>query len=102
LALHHSLAVVGCVALSTETLEYRCLGLLDLEDQRVGLVSTYEQRHPAARSYAADADDLTSQVDEAIFAEQAAPVLAERPPPEPIFALLGSQVGGIVTKRSKA
>ena len=69
-----------------ERLGHRVLGLLDLEHQRVALVPTDEQGHPAAGPDRADADHLAGQVDELIageqvltFAGQGHPVLDQGP-----------------------
>ena len=43
LTLDHPLAVVGVAALVEERLEHRCLGLLHLQEERVGVVPADQQ-----------------------------------------------------------
>ena len=62
LTLDDPLAVVGELALSQERLEHRRLRLLELQEQRIGLVAAGQEHDPRPRADAADADDLARRV----------------------------------------
>jgi hypothetical protein len=66
------MAVVAELARVEERLEDRRLGLLDLEDERIVIVASEEQRDPAAGADRADTDGLAGQVDVAKAVEQTA------------------------------
>ena len=72
LALHDALSVVGVPALARVRLEHRRLRLLDLEEQRVGVVLAQHEHDPAPGTDAPDPDDLAGEVDEAIALQEAA------------------------------
>ena len=78
LALDDPLAVVGEPAPPGVRLEHRRLGLLDLEEQRVGVVASEHQRDPAPGADAADPDDLAGEVDQPVRLEQVAAVGLQR------------------------
>ena len=71
---HHPLPVVGEAAPARIGLEHRRLGLLDLEEQRVGVVATEHERDPAPGPDAPDPDDLAGEVDEPVALEQVAAI----------------------------
>ncbi len=82
-----AVAAVVVLAVAEERLEHRGLSLLDLQEERVGVVTAEEQRDPGSRADAADPDDLAGEVDEVVLLEQAAavgregaPVVAEHAP----------------------
>ncbi len=76
----HPLALVGVLAGADEAAEHRRLGLLDLQEQRIGLVPAEHQGYPAPGADAADAHDLTGQVGEFELLEQVLPVGLQRAP----------------------
>ena len=80
LAVHHPLALVVVPAGPGEPGEHRFLGLLDLEEQRVGLVTAQHQDDPAAGAHAAHADHLAGHVGELVLLEQHPAVRLQRPP----------------------
>jgi hypothetical protein len=60
--------------------EDRARRLLDLEEQRILLVATHQQRDVRARADAADPDDLPRRVDELEPLEQPPPVVLQGRP----------------------
>ena len=76
----HPLAHVGVLAGSHEPAEHRRLGLLDLQEQRIGLVAAEHQHDPAAGPDAADADDLAGHVGVLVLLQQVPAVGFQRPP----------------------
>ena len=87
LALDDPLAVVVEGALAEERLEHRCLRLLELQEQRIALVTAEHQHDPGARPDAADADDLPRRVDVAEALEQLPAVGRQGAPVGPDGAL---------------
>ena len=85
--LHDALPVVGEAAPACVRLEHRRLGLLDLEEQRVGVVATEHEGDPAPGPDAPDPDDLPGEVDEPVALEQVAAIGLQRAPvhPDPVF-----------------
>ena len=72
-----------CVGVRTrleEPLEDGGLGLLDLEEERIVVAGSLEQRHERRQPDAADADDLERRVDDPVAIEQDATVLLEALP----------------------
>ena len=69
LALDHPLALLGIDALAGIGLQYRRVGLLDLQEERV-VGDRRHQRHRAQGADAADADDLDRRIHQAIAVEQ--------------------------------
>ena len=59
-------------ARAEERLEHRRLGLLELQEQRIGVVAAEHEHDPGARSHAAHPDDLPGGIDVAEPLEQAA------------------------------
>src|ERR1700733_1788815 len=80
LARDHPLAHVGELAGAEEPAEHRLLGLLDLEEQRIRLITSEHQHDPAPRPDTANADDLPGHVNELILLDQVPPVGRQRPP----------------------
>src|SRR5262249_18648007 len=80
LTLDHALAVVRELALAHERLEHRRLRLLRLQEQRIAAVAPEQEYDPRPRPDAADADDLTGEVDHAVPLDQLAAVAGERTP----------------------
>ena len=78
LAGDHPLTVVLELARAEELLEHRCLGLLQLQEQRILAVAAEQQRDPGAGADAAHADDLAREVGQPELLEQHAPVVLER------------------------
>ena len=74
----HSLAVGWVAAGPDEVLEHRRLGLLGLQEQRVGVVAAEEQHDPRSRADAAHAHDLAGRVDQAEVLQEVAAVALER------------------------
>src|SRR4051794_25454833 len=74
LSFDDSLPVVGEPAAAGMWLQHGVLGLLHLQEERVGVVAAEEQRDPAPRADAADAHDLAGEVDQPIALEQTAAV----------------------------
>ena len=72
LPVDHPLPAVGVLAFGEVSLEHRPLGLLDLEHERVGVVSADKQPDPGPGADAADADDLAGDVHEPVLVEQIA------------------------------
>ena len=70
--------MVGVPALADKRREDRRGGLLGLEDERVLLVAPLQNEHVTARTDAADADHLESEVHEAVALQEVAPVLGHR------------------------
>jgi hypothetical protein len=66
-------------ALAKERLEHRRLRLLDLQEQRIGLVAAEHEHDPGARADAAHADHLARRVRIPIPLEQPPAVGAEGP-----------------------
>ena len=62
LALDDALAVACVLALAEEWLEHRGLRLLELEEQRIVVVTAEHQHDPRARADAAHTDDLAGRV----------------------------------------
>src|SRR5205823_5612840 len=75
-----ALSAIAVFALADELLQHGGLCFLDLQEQRVLIVAAEEERDPGARADAADADDLSRQVDEPELFEQVAAVRLQRPP----------------------
>ena len=81
--LHHPLPLDDALpvllepALAEERLEHRLLRLLELEEQRIGVVAAHEEQDPGAGPNAADADDLARRVDVPVALQQLAPVLRQ-------------------------
>ena len=67
-------------ALAEERFEHRRLGLLELEDERVGVVAADQDEDVGAGADAADADDLPRAVDVAVALDEPPPVARQRPP----------------------
>src|SRR5262249_47644520 len=80
LTLDDALAVVGVLALADERLEHRGLCLLGLEEQGVVSVTAEQEHDPGPRADAADAYDLTGEVDDPVALDQLAPVPGEGAP----------------------
>ena len=78
LALDHPLAVLREHALAEERLEHRCFRLLDLEEERSGLVAAEPEHDVGARPDAAHADDLACRVHVAETLEQPPAVAGQR------------------------
>ena len=84
--LHHALpfddalTVLAVRALSEERFEHRWLCLLELEEERIGLIAARQEQDPGAGAHAADPDDLTGGVDVSIALEQMPPVMRQRAP----------------------
>ena len=78
LALHDPLTVVGVVTRSNVPLEHARLGLLHLEEQRRTVVVVHEQQDRAVRADAADADHLSSDVDDLVALQQPTALRRER------------------------
>ena len=57
-------------ARAEEGLEHRCLRLLELQKQRIGVVAAEQKHDPGARSDAAHPDDLAGGIDVAEALEQ--------------------------------
>ena len=74
---HDTLAVLVEAALPAETLEYRLLCFLDLQNQRIVAVGAFHHDDECARSDAADADDFHSDVDAAVLFDELARVGGE-------------------------
>ena len=74
LSLDDAFAVVRVRAHARIRLEYRRLGLLDLQEQRISVVASDEQRHERAGADAPDTDDLSCQVDVAVRLEELPPI----------------------------
>src|SRR3954452_13351403 len=62
LALHDALTLVLVAARAGERLEHRGLRLLELEEQRILIVTAQEQDDPRPRANAAHTDDLAGEV----------------------------------------
>ena len=67
---HHPLAVVWIDALARIRFEHRRFGFLDLEEQWILSISSFEQHDVAARPNTADADNLSSDVHRGVLLEQ--------------------------------
>ena len=80
LADHHALTVVGVLARAERVLEHRRLRLLDLEKQRVCLVTPEQQSDPGPGAHASHAHHLAGKVGHGELLEQLAPVIVERLP----------------------
>ena len=80
LAFHDPLSVVGVPALARVRLEHRRFRLLDLEEQRVGVVLAQHQRDPAPGADAADPDDLPGEVDQPIALQEMSPIRLQAVP----------------------
>ena len=74
LAFDDALAMVAVLAAAAVRLQHRGIGLLDLQEERVGVVLAEHEEDPAAGADAAHADDLARQVDHPVALEQVAPV----------------------------
>ena len=79
LAVHDPFAMGSAVAAPDELLEHRGLGLLGLQEQRIGVVAAEHQHDPRPGADAADADDLAGHVGQAEVLEQVAAVARQRP-----------------------
>ena len=71
--------VVRVGALADVRLEHGRLRFLDLEEERIALVASEQQRDPAPGPDAADADDLAGDVDELELLEEVATIGLEAP-----------------------
>ena len=71
--------MVGELASAEHGLEHGRARLLDLEEQRVSIVSPEHQHDPAAGADTPDTDDLSGQVDVTEALQQLAPVPLQRP-----------------------
>ena len=78
LALDHSFAGLAVAALRQVVLQHRRGRLLDLQEQRVVLVSTLQQHDERPRPDAADAHDLAGHVDDLEPLEQVAAIVLQR------------------------
>ncbi len=78
LAGHDPLPMVAEPALGEVPFEHGALGLLHLEEERIGVVATCEQRDEATRADAPDADHLPRQVDELVLLQEMLAVVLER------------------------
>src|SRR6476659_2293353 len=79
LPLDYALPVLDELALAEKRFEHRCLRLLELEEERIGLVAARQEQDPGSGTHAADTDHLTSSMDVAIALEQMTPVARQRP-----------------------
>ena len=79
LAVHHPFAMGPAVAAPDELLEHRGLGLLGLEEQRIGVVAAEHQHDPRPSPDTADTDHLAGHVGQAEVLEQVAAVARQRP-----------------------
>jgi hypothetical protein len=59
-------------------LENRCLSLLDLQEERVTLLTSHEQGDVTTSTHAPHTDDFVGNVNEAVFPEQHVPVFLQR------------------------
>ena len=78
LALHDAFAVLLVAALRQMVLEDRGSRLLDLEEQRVLVVTTLEQGDERPRADAPDPDDLAGHIDDLELLQQMAAVVLQR------------------------
>ena len=78
LAVDDAFAVGAVSARSDELLEHRRLGLLGLEEQRVGVVAAEHQHDPRPGADAADPDHLAGDVGQAELLQQVATVALQR------------------------
>ena len=77
LTFHYALARSGVAALGQVVLENGGGGLLDLEEQGVGVVAALQEHHERPGADAADADHLACRVDDREFVQQLPAVVAE-------------------------
>jgi hypothetical protein len=77
LALDDATALVHGPAATGVRLEHGRLGLLDLQEERVGGVAAEQQRDPGARAHATHADHLVRDVDKPVGAQEVAPVVLQ-------------------------
>ena len=73
-------AVIAVLALRGEVLQHRGLGLLELQEQRVGLVAAEHQCDPRTRADAPHPDNLARDVNESKLFQQDSPVGLQRLP----------------------
>ena len=78
LTLDDALTGVPVVARAEERLVHRWLGFLDLQEERIAVVSPEQERDPGLRAHAADADDLAREVGQLVAVEKDAPVVLQR------------------------
>ena len=74
LPVDHSFAMLGILAPPSIGFQHRGLRLLDLQEQRIGLIAPDEQDDPCARAHTADSDDLAGDIDVAILLHELAAV----------------------------
>ena len=87
LPLDHPPALVAELAAAGEAFEHRVLSLLELQEEWVLVSRAEHQHHPRAGAHAADADDLASDLHEAIALEEVPAVIGQT------LSVLGEELG---------
>src|SRR5712692_4691139 len=78
LSADYSLGVVEIGTRPEVGLENRCLSLLDLQEERVTILTPHEQGDVTTRTHAPHTDDFIGNVNEVVFPEQHVPVFLQR------------------------
>ncbi len=86
-----SFAMLGIPTQAYIGFQHRGLRLLDLQEERIGLIAPHEQNHPGPRAHTAHADDLAGDVNVVVLLhevaavdEQGLPVVADEVSDDPL------------------